>query len=258
MANIECYNWNYSAVSRPHEVLRQRSPEVLLTIVKSDREKLRAAGHFHSMNECFATSGSQILLNGLRIPELRAAGLPGAKVDLEGKRVVVEAGLSLLDIREALLPYGMQLPVMPEIGNATAGSLACCGTKDSSVGTGPGQVSSAVEAVKMVNAKGEIENIDVRKGAKERMREIRSSYGLLGIIYEVTFAIEPLVVFRHKYEVMNLLPLPPLKDVRKKADAVLGFMQPYTKQLLVERRFKTDRRPADISKSDRTPAAPTA
>jgi FAD/FMN-containing dehydrogenase len=128
---------------------------------------------------------------------------------------------------------------MPEIGNATAGSVACCGTKDSSVGTGPGQVSSGVVAVKMVNARGVLEDIDERRSAAEkaRLRDIRSSYGLLGVICEVTFRIEPRVVFKHEYEVISLEPVPTLAAIRKNADAVLAFMQPYAKQILVERRF---------------------
>jgi len=32
----------------------------------------------------------------------------------------------------------MQTEVTPEIGNATAGSVACCGTKDASVAEGLG------------------------------------------------------------------------------------------------------------------------
>ena len=70
------------------------------------------------------------------------------------------------------------------------------------------------------------------------LRDIRSSYGLLGVICEVTFRIEPRVVFRHEYEVIPLNPLPTLATLRGGADAVLGFMQPYSKQILVERRFK--------------------
>jgi hypothetical protein len=45
--------------------------------------------------------------------------------------------VELIQIRDALRPHGMELEVSPEIGNATAGSVACCGTKDASLGRAP-------------------------------------------------------------------------------------------------------------------------
>ena len=45
--------------------------------------------------------------------------------------------------------------------------------------------------VKLVNPRGEVE--EVSEGTDpERLRVIRSSYGLLGVIFEVTFRIQPL------------------------------------------------------------------
>jgi len=229
----EIHNWNSSAFSHPAEVVRPSSVAGLIelvqgTLARADGPKLRAVGHLHSMNECFGTPGVHVDMTALN----------RCTVDPAQGVIVAEAGATLLDIRRAL-GSTLQIPVMPEIGNATAGSVACCGTKDSSVGTGPGQVSSGVVAVKMVNARGTLEDIDERRNAAEkaRLKDIRSSYGLLGVICEVTFKIEPRVVFKHEYEVMSLEPVPSLAAIRKNADAVLAFMQPYTKQILVERRF---------------------
>jgi|KBSSwiStaDraftv2_1062776.scaffolds.fasta_scaffold183725_2 FAD/FMN-containing dehydrogenase len=229
----EIHNWNRSAFSHPAEVVRPASMAELIalvraTLARADGPKLRAVGHLHSMNECFGTPGVHIDMTALN----------RCTVDQAQGVIVAEAGATLLDIAGAL-GSSLQIPVMPEIGNATAGSVACCGTKDSSVGTGPGQVSSGVVAVKMVNAQGILEDIDERRSAAEkaRLRDIRSSYGLLGVICEVTFKTEPRVVFKHEYEVLSLEPVPSLAAVRKNADAVLAFMQPYSKQILVERRF---------------------
>ena len=232
----EVHNWNKSAFSQPAKIETPKSVAKLIKLVQNtlaiaDGPKLRAVGHLHSMNECFGTPGIQIDMTALRKCKLNAArGV-----------IVAEAGATLLDIA-AELGSDWQIPVMPEIGNATAGSVACCGTKDSSVLDGPGQVSSGVVAVKMVNAQGALEDIDERRSAAEkvRLRDIRSSYGLLGVICEVTFAIEPRVVFKHEYEVIPLHPLPTLADVRGNADAILGFMQPYSKQILVERRRRQE------------------
>ena len=229
------YNWNDSAVSRPAKVATASSDQDLVDIARGSEadypSPVRVAGHLHSMNECFATTGTQVFLGGELTTKCEVNGADGT--------VTVGAGVTMLAIARALRPLGLQLPVMPEIGNATAGSVACCGTKDSSVGAGSGQVSSAVVAVKMVKANGDIDSVGPADA--QRLRVIRSSYGLLGMLYEVTFRTEPLVISRYDYEVIKLDPLPTLDRIRTgtygpPADAVLGFMQPYNKQMLVERR----------------------
>ena len=58
---------------------------------------------------------------------------------------------------DALRPYGMQTEVTPRIGNATAGSVSSCGTKDASIRGGLAQVSSTVIAMRLVNPRGEVE-----------------------------------------------------------------------------------------------------
>ena len=139
----EIHNWNRSAFSHPAEVVRPTSMAELIalvraTLARADGPKLRAVGHLHSMNECFGTPGVHIDMTALN----------RCTVDQAQGVIVAEAGATLLDIAGAL-GSSLQIPVMPEIGNATAGSVACCGTKDSSVGTGPGQVSSGVVAIVM-------------------------------------------------------------------------------------------------------------
>lgn len=75
--------------------------------------------------------------------------------------------------------------------------MACCGTKDASIRGGLAQVSSSVIGVRMVNTQGEVEEVS-EDSNPERLREIRSSYGLLGVIFEVTFRIQPVVTLRYE------------------------------------------------------------
>jgi len=48
------------------------------------------------------------------------------------KSVTVEGGAIYIDIADELRKQGLQFHVTTEIGNLSAGSAACCGTKDSS------------------------------------------------------------------------------------------------------------------------------
>jgi FAD/FMN-containing dehydrogenase len=121
---------------------------------------LRVGGSFHSLNACFVSEGTQILLRHFdRI-----------QVDTDEMTVTVGAAVKMFQIRDALKPHGMQTAVTPEISNATAGSVACCGTKDASLGrSGSGQVSSTAIGVRLVNAKGEVETITEARD-QDRMR----------------------------------------------------------------------------------------
>jgi FAD/FMN-containing dehydrogenase len=223
------WNWNDSARCTPAELVAPATPEELAAIVGDTDlypSPVRAIGELHSLNACFTTPGTAVQMTHFI-----------DKQDPVDGTVNVGAGVRMIDLRDWLRPHGLQIEVVPEIGNATAGSVACCGTKDSSLGeTGLGQISSTVVGVKMISPDGGLVEVTEARDP-ERMREIRSSYGLLGIIYEVTFRTRPLQKIRYHYEWLPLTPVPPLRSrVLGGADGFLGFMLPYHRRLLVERR----------------------
>jgi hypothetical protein len=194
---------------------------------------LRVGGSFHSLNACFVSEGTQILLRHFdRI-----------QVDTDEMTVTVGAAVKMFQIRDALKPHGMQTAVTPEIGNATAGSVACCGTKDASLGrSGSGQVSSTAIGVRLVNAKGEVETITEARD-QDRLRAIRSSYGLLGVIFEITFRIQRLSILSYEYKSFKLTPLPSRDELSGGADGVLGLLLPYSNRIVVERRVLSGNAP---------------
>ena len=104
--------------------------------------------------------------------------------------VTVEAGVTHMELAYALKDRGLQPYVTTEIGNTTMAAMACAATKDSSFPGGFGQVSSYVTAVRLVTPQGEIREINETEHPKE-MQLIRSSYGLFGIIFEVTIKVRP-------------------------------------------------------------------
>jgi len=222
-------NWNNSILSTPQVVAVPKDVHELIEIVK-DKDKypspIRAGGSFHSLTACFASEGTQVLLSKFH----------DISVDASAMTVTVGASVELIQIRDALRPHGMQLEVSPEIGNATAGSVACCGTKDASLGRhGPGQVSSTVIDVRLVNADGEVEDI-TEQADPERMRVIRSSYGLLGLIFEVTFRIQRQSVLSYRYKIFDLASQPSRAELFDGADGVLAFCLPYANRVVVEQR----------------------
>ena len=245
-------NWNNSSYSKPSKIVEVRTVDQLREIIiNSDKfpSPLRVGGSFHSMNNCFATVGTQILLKGRdteNIPEDSNSGFnfKGIDVNLNSETVTVGAAVNLYQIKEELKKYGKQIEVNPEIGNVTAGSLACCGTKDSSIRStsnlaknleGWGQISSTIIALRMIDGNGN----DLKVNDLDELRAIRSSYGLYGIIYEVTFKIIDSIVLKYDYKSIDLgtKALPSINEVFDGASGVLGFLLPYQKRIIVERRF---------------------
>jgi len=230
-------NWNRSADSKPEVVVEPRSVAELQEIVRTaTRLPIRPAGELHSVNACFAADGGT---------QVRMGAFRSSVVDPPGS-ITVGAGVTLIEMRDALRPHGLELPVTPEIGNATAGSVACSGTKDSSLFERPpvtghepalapafGQVGSAVTQVRMIDAEGHDLTLS---GAA--LRDIRSSYGLRGIIHEVTFQVQPAVPLRYSHDLITFAAddPPTVEAVFGDAEAVLAFLEPYRPGILVERR----------------------
>lgn len=235
-------NWNGSNRCAPAEIVVPRGLPELMAVVRdpvSYPSPVRAIGELHSLNESIETDGTVVFMTHFRKLD---------PPDLKARTVTVGAGVRMIDLKNALKTHGLQLPVVPEIGNATAGAVACCGTKDSSLGPkGLGQISSTVVAVRMVKADGQDEHVV----NPNELRLIRSSYGLLGIIYEVTFRVEERVRVWYQYKRIKLdswlntgqpLPAPASHEILGNADGFLGFLLPYRHELLVERRWRINRR----------------
>lgn len=222
-------NWNTSILSTPQIVATPKDLQELIDVVKDTvnyPSPVRAGGSFHSLNGCFASEGTQVLLTNF----------DNISIDLAAMTVTVGAAVELIQIRDALRPHSMQLEVSPEIGNATAGSVACCGTKDASLGrVGPGQVSSTVIGVKMVTAEGKVETISDASDP-DRMRVVRSSYGLFGIVFEVTFRIQKQSVLSYKYKILEFTSPPSRDELFDGAEGVLAFCLPYSNRIVAEQR----------------------
>jgi hypothetical protein len=106
----------------------------------------------------------------------------------------------MIEANRLLRAQKLQLMLNIEIGNATLGSAACCHTKDSLDGVEFGQVSSYVTAIKWVTPSGDLAEAS-ETSDPGLLRRMRSSYGLAGVIYEVTIRIKPIEIVRFNYDI---------------------------------------------------------
>lgn len=182
---IERHNWKGNLVYRAGVVAYAYSVEDIVRIVK-DRERypspIRAAGSQHSTTLCIEANHGTIV-DVTRMNRILA-------IDHQAMTITVQPGVLHIDAAKALEKAGLALNVNIELGNATIGSIACCHTKDASFPGGFGQVASYVVGAKLVLPSGEL--LEVTETQPELLRAVRSSFGMLGIVYEITLRVRKL------------------------------------------------------------------
>jgi FAD/FMN-containing dehydrogenase len=195
-------NYDGGVVTVPQKVVRPESVEELQAVVR-DTERfpspVRAMGSFHSLTPCASSSGTIVSMSGLKKIQ---------HLDRQNMTLTAQAGLQLVEAAEVLRRHELQFMLNIEIGNITLGSAACCQTKDSLDGVVYGQVNSYVTKIKWVTPSGALEEASA-DDTPELLSLVRSSYGLCGIVYEVTFQIKPLEVVGFNYFIYDVNDLTP-------------------------------------------------
>jgi len=180
---LQIANWKGDLISQPAAVVRAKSVEDIIAVMK-DRERypspVRAIGSNHSTTRCGIADGGTVV----EMAKMNRI------IEIGSDFVTAEAGALYIDVAEELEEHNLQFFVNVELGNLTIGSAACGGTKDASMPDEFGQVCSYATAMKMVTPSGEI--VEVTEEDPDLLQAMRSSYGLFGIIYEVTFRVQPL------------------------------------------------------------------
>jgi len=195
--SITLTNYDGSIVTVPQQFVRPESVEEIQAIMRqTDRypAPVRAMGSFHSLTPCASSSGTVVSLLGLKKVQ---------KVDPHELTFTAQAGLQMIEAAEILRQQNLQFVLNIEIGNLTLGSAACCQTKDALDGVEFGQVNSYVTGVKWVSPSGTLEEASQDKNP-ELLSLVRASYGLAGIVYEVTFRVKPLEIIKFDYHVYDV------------------------------------------------------
>ena len=216
-------------------VVEARSVEDIVAVMR-DRERypspVRARGSGHSTTVCGVADGGTVI-------EMKKMD---RILEIGEDTVTVEAGALLIDVSKELEKQGRQFYVNIELGNATLGSIACCATKDASMPGEFGQANSYCVGMKMVTPTGEI--LEVNESDSALLQAARSSYGLFGVLYEVTFKIKPLqamAVEHRSFKVKDFVKR--LPELFGRGESMMMYIFPYLDRVSVE--FRTYTGPAD-------------
>lgn len=178
----EWRNWAGNVTARPARSVYPSCTEALAEAVRragEDGLRVKAVGTGHSFTAAAATDGMLIrpeLLRGVRRFD-RAAGT-----------VTVAAGTPLWQLNEALSAEGLSLTNMGDIMEQTVSGAVSTGTH----GTGRESASLAAQitALELVLADGSVLHCSEKENP-EVFAAARLGLGALGVISEITFAVEP-------------------------------------------------------------------
>ncbi len=233
MAENTVTNWFGDIVSHPQVIVDANSVDDIVAVMKDPTKypsPVRAVGSNHSTAPCGVADGGTLIRMKMN-----------AVLSIGPETLVVQAGATHLNMAKALQAKGLQFYVNTEIGSLSAGSAACAGTKDASFPGELGQVGSYVIGVKMVLPSGELLEV-TEAGQPDLMQKVRSSYGLFGIIYEVTYKVRPLTrlaVHHTTYSLADFLTA--LPDLKALDYSMMFYMFPFDEKITVEfRKYNPD------------------
>ncbi|MGW2021134.1 D-arabinono-1,4-lactone oxidase [Streptomyces decoyicus] len=175
-------NWAGNVTARPARSVAPASTEELAAAVRAAAEDgltVKAVGSGHSFTPAAATDG--LLVRTDRLTGIR-------RVDREAGTVTVAAGTPLKRLNETLAAHGLSLANMGDIMEQTVSGAAATGTHGT--GRDSASIAAQITALELVTADGSAltcsaeENPDVFAAA-------RLGLGALGVVSELTFAVEP-------------------------------------------------------------------
>ena len=89
-----------------------------------------------------------------------------------------------------------------------------------------GRSGSYVTGVKMVLPSGDL--LEVTDSQPELMQKVRSSYGLFGIIYDLTYRIRPLTPMKVYHETFSLEDfVAKLPELKVRNESMMFYMFPF-------------------------------
>ena len=225
---IETQNWGRDIYSYPTVVVTPESVEDLVAVMK-DKDRypspIRPVGSNHSTTQCgVADGGTLVVMKNL------------SKILAVGEdTVTAQAGALYIDVASHLEKAGKQFFVNIELGNLTMGSACTGATKDASMPGEMGQVNSYAVVIKMVSPRGEL--LEFNDTNPELLQMARSSFGLIGIVYQCTFRIQtlrPMSVYHENYGLNEFVEK--LPELKSRNQSMMFYLYPHDDKISVEYR----------------------
>jgi hypothetical protein len=226
MPELTVTNWFGNIVSHPQVVVEANSTEQIIAILKDPVKypsPVRAVGSNHSTAPCGIAEGGTLI---------KMANM-NKIVSITDQAVTAQAGAIYIDIAHELENHQLQFYVNTEIGSLSVGSAACAGTKDASFFGEYGQVGSYITEVEMVLPSGDI--LEVDESQPELLQQVRSSYGMFGIVTAATFRIRPILPMAVHHETFHIAEfVQKLPQLWARNESMMYYIFPFEDLITVE------------------------
>jgi alditol oxidase len=188
-------NWAGNYTYRAERLDLPGSVEDVQKIVRS-RTRVKALGSCHSFNSIADSSGDQISLKALN----------GMALDRESRTVTVGAGVTYGQLGPYLDQQGYALHNMASLPHISV--AGACATATHGSGNRNGNLATAVSAMEMVTADGEIKVLS-RPHSGEQFAGTVVHLGALGVVTKVTLDVQP--AYQMRQVVYENLPMAALE-----------------------------------------------
>ena len=169
-------NWAGNIAFRAARVHRPSTVDELRRVVAGSR-RIRPLGTAHSFNRIADCADDMVSVAGLP---------PTIRVDAAASTVTVAAGVRYGELAAALYAAGFALHNLGSLPHISVAGAVSTGTHGS--GDGNGNLATAVRALRMVTADGEL--VTLRRGAGGFAGAV-VALGALGVVVELTLDVQP-------------------------------------------------------------------
>ena len=188
---------------------------------------IRPQGAGSSATDCgLADSGTAIKMSGLdRI----------VQIDPDRQIVTAEAGVRLGELISALAEEGFELIGSFDQTERTLGGAIAAPCMGPGIGGYASTLSTQVVSMKVVTADGKV--MKVSDTQKHLLSAFRLSYGMLGVIFEITLKIRPITTFSASHRSMDIDTFAHVSDRLASGNVGLKFyLMPYRNHVYLDLR----------------------
>ena len=171
-----------------HQVVRPANVGELKKILEPNAEfraPFRPLGAGSAATDCNASSVGTVI-DTTALDDI-------VDIDAYNHRITVQAGARIAQVAEALAVHGMELEGSHDLSQRTVGGAVAAGCVGPSIGDDGALFASQVLGMKVITPEGHPLVADI--GQQKILSVLRLSYGMLGVIYEVTLRARPIKAF---------------------------------------------------------------
>lgn len=174
------------ASAKSATIAEPTSPSEIAAILLDPRRypsPVRPVGSGSSITRC-AAAGSGTLMRMSQLDRVLA---------ITEDTVTVQPGIRLAELAQVLHEEGLELVGGFDLANRSVGGAVCAAGLEASMSGEIGQFAGHVTQLKVISPQGK--KFVVSESTKSLLALMRLSYGLLGIVYEITLRVRPIQGF---------------------------------------------------------------